>query len=76
MKNLASLYPNLLLKIEHLNTSEEFKLMAKLNGFVTLEDIVNSDLDKLPTRAGSGMNMLKEAMTVLREFGLGELAED
>lgn len=76
MKNLATLYPTLLLRIDKLNTSDQFKLMAKLNGFITLEDIVNSDLDKLPMRDSSGMKMLKEAMDVLREYGLGNLAED
>lgn len=55
--------------------SDEFKQMAADNALLTLHDLVEA-LDKLPTLPGSGMGMLKEAMKILRENGLGHLAED
>lgn len=76
MKNLTALYPNLLLKIADLNISEQFKLMTNLNGFVTLEDLVNGNLDHLPELPGSSMHVVKEAIQLLKQLGLLELAED
>ncbi|MBL7841413.1 MAG: hypothetical protein JNJ75_14825 [Cyclobacteriaceae bacterium] len=66
----------LLLRIDTLNVSEQFRLMAQLNGLITLGDLVSSDLDKLPLRDGSGMRVLAEAMEILEEFGLEKLTED
>lgn len=68
--------PALLLRLDALNVSHEFNAMARLNGFVTLEDVLTSDLDKLPMREGSGMRMLTEALELLEAHGLGRCVED
>jgi len=58
-------FPLLREPIESLSVSPEFKRMARVNGFVTLQEILNKSLDELHELPYSGYRMLKELSDVL-----------
>lgn len=62
--------------IETLELSHEFKAMARLNGFSTLQEILNEALDELHELPGSGFRMLKELGDILAAHGLSNLLDN
>lgn len=62
--------------IESLSVSYEFKRMARANGFVTIQDILDKALDTLHELPYSGYRMLKELSDVLEQHGLKHLLDD
>lgn len=62
--------------IPYLPLSPEFKNMAMANGFRTLQDILDTSLDKLHQLPSSGYRMLKELSDVLEANGLTHLLDD
>lgn len=53
-----------------LPVSPEFQQMAKTNHFVTLQDILDSDLDQFHNLPDSGYRILKELYDILKTYGL------
>lgn len=62
--------------IQSLSVSPEFKRMARVNGFNTLQDILDKALDTLHELPYSGYRMLKELADVLEANGLSSLLDD
>lgn len=65
--------------IQELKLSHAFKVMARVNGFRTLQDIFDTSLYDLPFRPLSGYRILKELIDIAAEYDLpfyGELDFD
>lgn len=60
--------------IYRLPVSEDFIIMAKANGFTTLQEILNKPLHEFHTWPQSGYRMLREFMNLLDTYGLMQLA--
>lgn len=60
--------------IVELAVSKEFLTMAKVNGFDTLQDVLDSPLHKLHSLPESGYRMVREFMNLLNAHGLQHLA--
>lgn len=58
-----------------LPVSSEFRQMAMSNGFVTIQDILNTDLDKFHALPDSGYRLLKELHDILKQYGLQHKVE-
>ena len=73
---MASPNPNVLTYlIRSLRLSDEFKKMAEVNQFETIQQILDSKLDKLHELPSSGYRMLKELDDFLKANGLGGLKD-
>lgn len=68
--------PILLRPINELDVSREFKAMAKINGYKTLGEILESNVSELPRRPQSGYRILKEFLDILDEHKLIDLVKD
>lgn len=53
-----------------LPVTPEFRQMAKTNHFVTLQDILDSDLGQFHALPDSGYRILKELYDILKTYGL------
>jgi DNA-directed RNA polymerase alpha subunit len=62
--------------IQTMSVSPEFKRMAGANGFVTLQDILDTSLNDFHKLPQSGYRMLKELANILEQNGLDELLAD
>ena len=62
--------------IESHYVSQEFKRMARANGFTTPQNILHTSLDKLHELPYSGYRILKELLDVLEQNGLKHLFDD
>ncbi|MBX2914703.1 MAG: hypothetical protein KF856_05435 [Cyclobacteriaceae bacterium] len=69
-------HPILQKTIKNLDVSKEFKVMAKANGYKTLQDILGMPLHELPYKPQSGYRMLREFLGILEEHGLSELVDN
>ena len=69
-------HPILQKAIKNLDVSKEFKVMAKANGFKTLQNILDMPLHELPFKSQSGYRMLREFLDLLEEHSLATLAEE
>lgn len=69
-------HPILQKAIKNLDVSKEFKVMAKANGFKTLQNILDMPLHELPYKPQSGYRMLREFLDLLEEHSLATLAEE
>lgn len=69
-------HPILHKAIKNLDVSKEFKVMAKANGFKTLQNILDMPLHELPFKSQSGYRMLREFLDLLEEHSLATLAEE
>lgn len=63
-------------RIESLNLSPEFKLMAEVNRLVTLTDLLKTPMHKFPDLPQSGYRLLRELVNFLDEHGLTHLAKN
>lgn len=68
-------HPILQKAIQGMDVSKEFKVMAKANGYKTLQDIISRPLHELPFKKESGYRMLKELLDILHENDLDNLIE-
>ncbi|PZR30306.1 MAG: hypothetical protein DI538_22930 [Azospira oryzae] len=69
-------HPILQKAIKNLDVSKEFKVMAKANGYKTLQDILGMPLHALPYKPQSGYRMLKEFLDILEINSLSTLVEE
>jgi hypothetical protein len=76
MPQLKTHHPILKEPIQALSVSSAFNQMATVNGFVTLQDILDKALDNLHELPSSGYRMLKELSDVLEANGLTHLLDD
>jgi hypothetical protein len=76
MPQLKTNNPILQEPIHSLPVSSAFKKMATVNGFATLQDILDKALDNLHDLPSSGYRMLKELSDVLEANGLTNLLDD
>ncbi len=68
-------HPILQKAIKNLDVSKEFKVMAKANGYKTLQDILDMPLHELPYKPQSGYRMLKEFLDIVEVNNLSFLIE-
>jgi hypothetical protein len=61
--------------IESSPLSDEFKGMARFNGFITFGDILDYGVSRLPELPQSGYRLYVELLGFLEEHGLLDLAE-
>jgi len=69
-------HPILKKAIQSMNVSKEFKVMARANGYKTLQDILDFSPHQLPFKQQSGYRMLKEFLEILDENGLAGLLRE
>lgn len=62
--------------IQSMSVSPEFKRMARANGFITLQDILDNALNNLHDLPYSGYRMLNELSDILEANGLENLLDD
>jgi|JI10StandDraft_1071094.scaffolds.fasta_scaffold223966_2 hypothetical protein len=66
----------LVVPTETLGLSSECKLMAEVNGFSTLQQIIDFGIHQLPTLPGSSYRIQQEVLEFLDGRGLLYLVED
>lgn len=62
--------------IQGMPVSREFKVMARVNGYRTLMDIIKNKLHQLPLQPQSGYRMLREFLDIMEAHGLIEWIEE
>lgn len=69
-------HPILQKAIKNLDVSKEFKVMAKANGYKTLQAILDMPLHELPYKQQSGYRMLKEFLDIAEMNGFNLLIDE
>ena len=68
--------PILIKDLEQLQVSDEFRLMAKQNGFNNLGEIIDVPISELKQKPGMNYRMLAELGEVLTSYDLIDIVDE